>query len=179
VPQAALKQPEEKPAPKVIEKQLDEKMPKGWMSFSPAGGRFALFLPGEPKESKTVSQTVRGPIENHTFTIEAGRNSYAVAWFDFKGVVPQGPQIKGALDGGQKGMLDRMGDINILKQDDIDLNGFPGREVVFDSADKKSTLTVRLYLVKQRCYTLIATAPQGKSDQPEVRQFFDSFRLTP
>jgi hypothetical protein len=126
-----------------------------------------------------VSQTERGPIENHTFTLEAGANTYAVSWFDFPGVIPKGPQIKSALEGGQNGLLEKLGDVKILKDEEITLDGFPGKEVVVENAEKNYTLTVRLYLVRQRTYTLMASAPLGQSDRPEVRQFFASFRLVP
>jgi hypothetical protein len=151
--------------------------PQGWQSFSPPGGRFSVLLPGEPKETKTISQTERGAIETHTFAIETGPNTYGVSWFDFPGVVPQGPQIKGALEGGKKGLLEKLGRIKILKDEEITFDGFPGKEVVVENADKRYTLTVRLYLVRQRTYTLMASAPLGQTDAPEVRQFFASFRL--
>jgi hypothetical protein len=151
--------------------------PKGWQTFSPPGGRFTVLLPGEPKETKTISQTERGPIETHTFAIETGPHTYGVSWFDFPGVVPQGPQIKGALEGGKKGLLEKLGRIKVLKDEEISFDGFPGKEVVVENADKSYTLTVRLYLVRQRTYTLMASAPLGQSDAPEVRQFFASFRL--
>jgi hypothetical protein len=151
--------------------------PPGWQLFSPPGGRCTVLLPGEPKETKTVSQTERGPIETHTFALEAGANTFGVSWFDFPGVIPQGPQIKGALEGGKKGLLENLGSIKVLKDEEITFDGFPGKQVIVENRDKKYTLTVRLYLIGQRTYTLMASAPLGQSDTPEVRRFLASFRL--
>jgi hypothetical protein len=154
-------------------------VPPGWQAFSPPGGRFTVLLPGDPKETKSVSQTERGAIETHTFAIEAGANTYAVSWFDFPGVVPQGPQIKGALEGGKNGLLEKLGRIKVLKDEEITFDGFPGKEVVVENREKRYTLTVRLYLVRQRTYTLMASAPLGQSDAADVQRFFASFRLLP
>jgi serine/threonine protein kinase len=151
--------------------------PKGWQSFSPPGGRFAVLLPGEPKAMNTVTETERGPIQNHTFTIETGANTYAVSWFDFPGFVPEGPQIKESLEGGKKGLVTKLSPLKVLKETEISIDGFPGQEVVVENAEKKYRLTARLYLVGQRTYTLLATTPLGQDNTPEVRHFLASFRL--
>jgi Protein kinase domain len=161
------------------QKQLTVEAPEGWQSFSPPGGRFTVLLPGEPKKDVKASQTERGPIETCTFTIESGQHTYAAGWFDFPGIVPQGPQIKNALEGGQQGLLKNLGDVTILKDEEIALDGHPGKEVVIENKDKRYTLTVRLYLVRQRTYTLLASAPLGQADAADVKRFFASFRLVP
>jgi hypothetical protein len=165
------------PPPVVPKQPLRDDTPEGWQSFSPPAGRFAVLLPGEPKAAKTVSETQRGPIQTHTFTIEVGPNTYAVSWFDLPGVLPRGPQIRATLDGGQKGLLDKLGRVKVLKDKEISIDGFPGKEVVVENAERHYTLTARLYLVGQRIYTLLASAPLGQDDAPDVRVFFGSFRL--
>jgi hypothetical protein len=165
------------PPPAATPQPPADDIPRGWLAISPPGGRFTALFPGEPKETKAVSQTERGPIENHTLAIEVGASTYAVSWFDFPGVVPQGPQIKGALEGGQKGLLEKLGPVKVVKDREIALDGFPGKEVVVEDADKRFTLTVRLYLVRQRLYTLFASSPLGQPEGPDVRRFFASFRL--
>ncbi len=47
-----------------------------------------------------------------------------------------------------------------------------------ENAARRYTLTVRLYLVRQRTYPLMASSRLGQPDAPEVRQFLASFRLT-
>ena len=152
--------------------------PAGWETFASKEGRFRVLLPGEPKASKSTSKTERGEIENFTFTIEVGKNTYAVAYFDFPGVLPEGKQIKAALEGGQQGLLKNLGTVKVLEDKEITLDGYPGKHVVVENAEKEYTLTARLYLVKQRHYTLMISTPLGKADAPEVRKFLDSFRLT-
>jgi serine/threonine protein kinase len=166
-----------RPSDAVPKRPPTENTPQGWQRFTPPGGRFAVLLPGEPKETTTVSETERGPIKNHTFALEVGTSTYAVSWFDFPGIVPQGPQIKASLEGGQKGLLEKLGSVKVVKDRAISLDGFPGKEVVVENTDKRYTLTARLYLVRQRTYTLLASGPLGQADTPDVRHFFASFRL--
>jgi hypothetical protein len=165
------------PAPRAVAQPPADNAPAGWQAFSPPGGRLTVLLPGEPKETRTVSQTERGPVETHTFALEAAPNTYGVSWFDFPGVIPRGPQIKAALEGGQKSLLEKLGRVRVVKDEEIVFDGFPGKEVVIENADKRYTLTVRLYLVRQRTYILMASSPLGQANVSEVRQFFASFRL--
>ena len=72
----------------------------------------------------------------------------------------------------------RPGLVKILGNKDIDIAGFPGKEVVVENSDKKYTLTVRLYLVRRSAPTPCLRQPLWVSPpRLEPRQFLDSFHL--
>jgi serine/threonine protein kinase len=152
--------------------------PEKWLTFSPPGGRFSVLLPGEPRAGTTVTQSGRGELESLTFSIEAGPITYYAAYFDFPGIVPKGPQIKADLRNVLKSYRDKIGRVKIVRNEDTTLDGFAGKLLVLEDEQKRFVYTLRMYLVRNRVYTLMATVPTSQAEPPEVRQFLDSFRLT-
>jgi hypothetical protein len=79
---------------------------------------------------------------------------------------------KALLDGGVKGLA---GKGKLASDKEIMVEGNPGREVQAELLGLQ--MNIRIVLVKNRMYQLIAAGKPGTFSEKEIRTFFDSFKL--
>jgi hypothetical protein len=156
-----------------------ESTPPGWKKWAPAEGGFAVLLPGKPREEKASQDTPKGKTETHMYILEDGRHLYTVAYADLPGVIPRGPDIDKALEGGREGMLRSFPQAKLRQEKKIELAGYPGRgydlELIADG--KRFLLRMRMYLVNQRLFQVLAQVPEEESGLRDLEIYFGSFEL--
>ena len=138
-------------------------------------------LPGAPIPAADPDAATKSPHDLGDSTIEAPRTGKPPTrpdgeLTDFLAPA-EAPDELGRLGGYR--VLEVLGRVTVLKDRDITLGGFPGTEVVVDNVENRCILTLRIYTVRRRGYTLLASGPPDKPDAPEVQRFLTSFRLTP
>ncbi|MEM1238611.1 MAG: hypothetical protein AAGI45_02105 [Cyanobacteria bacterium P01_H01_bin.26] len=139
--------------------------------FSSTTGRFTVAFSGEPSTSSEMDDIDGTPTEIHEFSWEDGGSTYAVVYADLPASF---------LSLGTDAVLDTLRDeviedweLDGLEQLEINvqLSGYPGRRYRYSSAD--NTLDLRLYLVDERAYLLVAQ----DRDETAVNRFISSFSL--
>jgi predicted Ser/Thr protein kinase len=154
-----------------------------WETFTPAGGACSVRLPGRPSTEKKVEQTANGPVERTEYNLRAGPFHYNLSYADFPGRLFLGPDAEKALDAARDGAVNAVkGQGGRLRESRrVELDGFPGRDVVIEVGDGARLVLVRcrLYLVKQRFYQLTIAADAAEISRAEVDYFLDSLRLAP
>ncbi|NUO00379.1 MAG: hypothetical protein HUU01_07150 [Saprospiraceae bacterium] len=65
----------------------------------------------------------------------------------------------------------------LLSDVDIELDGFPGKEIKIDFRDGLAIIKMRFYLVKNKMYVIQAITETGKFPNKSVDRFMDSFKL--
>jgi hypothetical protein len=139
-----------------------------WTELTSKEGRFSVVLPGTPrvskKEGKGSTRTTWEVVR------EKGNLSYAVMTTDYKRVDKVDPKLvlTGIADSFAK---------ETKKKRAIELNGFPGVELVLEQDGGKVILTYRAYFVKGRLYQVMVAHTPGLKDKAQARRFFDSFKL--
>src|SRR5205823_4011103 len=101
--------------------------------------------------------------------------AYVAVHFDLP---PGGPQLTSdqRFEGTKQGVLAMTPGSKFVSESNITLNGkHPGREMKFE-VNGKFTVTLRVYLVENRGYQLIAGGPGASA--ADVKKFLDSFKLT-
>src|SRR2546423_834410 len=78
---------------------------KTWKEFSSAEGRFAILMPGTPKEEIQTNQTDMGQLEIHTFTLQTSVAVYMAAYTDFPITVHTQELVEKILDGARSNLL--------------------------------------------------------------------------
>ncbi len=139
--------------------------------FSSASGRFAVAFPENPSVSSEMDDIDGDPIELHEFSAETDDYSYTVLYADMPSAF---------LSLGSETVLDELRDALLEDLDledlteleaDVQLAGHPGRRYRYSDGD--GTLDIRLYLVDERMYWLIAS----DTDETSVNRFVNSFAL--
>ena len=142
---------------------------QGSLYSSPAG-QFEVAFP-TPPEVTTEDDDIEGePIEIHVFETSNGTSQYMVAYSDLPATF---------LSQGTDTVLDDLRDSfeDIDPEDlkaveiDVQLGDYPGRRYRY--SHDAGTIDMRLYLVDQRAYLLLAV----DDNQTDVDRFISSFAL--
>jgi hypothetical protein len=144
----------------------DKPAAAGWKEYTHKDGGFSVRLPVEPKNtSKDGPDGKTGGME--ATTPDGVR--YEVQFND----VP-----KGGLAAGPKFLLDaivkQLGD-NVKSHKEVKLGDEPGVELAVEMGE--IGITQRIFIVKERMYQLLVTAPKGKGNAAEAAAFLDSFKV--
>lgn len=158
-------------------------VPKGATSFTSKSQGFAAWFPTQPSQIQRVVRLPNG--ENFTTSIfQTGTRpvSYIVmvspkpARIDIK--KPTGP-----LDAMQRGFVksSRVKVKGKQRGQELQLNGFPGRELEIGSVDGVTAIRVRLYLTPKNSYQLFAHGAKAamQKQSAQVERVFDSFLILP
>ena len=129
---------------------------------------------------KRVLNTAVGQIELHMFitTTQRGKVAFAVMYNDYPasltGKTDPDKILINALNGAVRSKQGR-----ILERKNLKLDGYPGKQVKLEgsSKGKKRIGYIRVYLVKNRLYQLLAFGQgAGKLQESDVNKFFKSFQ---
>jgi hypothetical protein len=143
-------------------------------------GGFSVKLPGKPIEQTKTIPTIFGPTDLTVLEAVAPKQEacYAVGYIDYPAQVLQLVQeddVQDLLKVTGAGAVQAV-DGKVVSEKEIRLGAHPGREFDADILDGKATLRLRVYLVKQRLYMVMAVAPKG--EPAGFGDFFGSFKLT-
>ena len=156
-----------------------------WKEFSSTAGRFKVALPGNPTEtSKTVEYRFR-KFKRHMFNLEAGFGAFLVSYSDLPVILAEQDEVEEFLNHHMHEGEVASSQGKLLSKTEIDLDGYPGRELIVETPD--STFRMKYYLVEQRFYQIAISTPNGPAKNAEgtaksmeiiASKFFDSFKLT-
>ncbi len=132
-------------------------------------------MPAEPDRSEQPLEGVDGVLM-YRFRADdqAAMIVYSVSFADYK---INNPDLLAQiiLEGVCSARRDKT-EYRIVKEEEITLDGHPGREIVSEVSDRAEE-TYRTYLVGKRLYQLTATDAGGGKNAADVSKFFESFEL--
>lgn len=145
-----------------------------WAWHESREGGFSVQMPGAPQEERTPPNpalgqvggvTVRAIVDGRTYSAE--RRVYVREPSDVESVIDL---MRDKLVELLRGELER--------QQDLQLAGRPGRELVLSLPDGRM-LRTRYCLVGKNVFQILAFVPRGQESSPETNKFFNSFHLLP
>jgi hypothetical protein len=149
-----------------------------WKDFSSPDGRFTVEFPGTPKQVKDPRQTKFGKVEAQLVILSVSNKVfYGVEYLDYPASVLRAHGADELLDDASDSAVKGVKGARIESKETINVNGNPGRQLVL-SAPGNLQLTMRMYLVKNRLYQVIASVGQGEEKTADPKRFLDSFKLT-
>lgn len=131
-----------------------------WRTISNSEGRFTILMPGTPTEDKK---------DGHSFMVQTDQGVYMIAYKDFPGEIGNLPPDQYLDQVSEELATD--GD-KVVGKRKINLAGYPGRELQYETADGLDGIA-RIYLVKERVYTVIVMPSKAQ----DAQKFLNSFRL--
>jgi len=146
-----------------------------WKEYRSAEGGFTVLLPGQPALDTKSTNTDLGPIVMHTFMCSTDNLYCSVVYYDVPpGVHKSSDQL---LEDTCNGFVQGAKLTEKAERRAIDIDGYPGRELIGESPDGTFLLMARYYHVKNRIYLVMVGSAIAEASSPEVGRFLDSFRL--
>ncbi|HEX8846398.1 MAG TPA: hypothetical protein VF791_17255 [Pyrinomonadaceae bacterium] len=140
-------------------------------------GAFKIDMPGTPKEQTQTIPTPAGPITAIMYSAEAKGEAFLVGYSDYPASLANTDPEMLFNAGRDNAMRSVSG--KITSERSITLNGKPGKEFVGDATrPQEGTMTVRIYWVSPRIYTVIYIRPKGAAASENGEKFLNSFQLT-
>ena len=145
-------------------------------------GRFVVTFPPGFGEPQLSAHSVDSPVGKLTFSMYIAENSSGACFASYNDyppeVIEQGdPKVM--LDGARDGALRNING-KLIKEDEITLEGHPGRAISFSGSKEGKSFFGRadIFLVNPRLYQVMSLAySQSDLETPAIRDFFKSFRL--
>jgi hypothetical protein len=165
------------PAVKPAQSENQSKLPAGWKEIDSKEGRYHVALPtGQVQDSSRNAKTPfgEGTLYEKMILLSDKSRLYAVQYMDVAGEIKDEDSF---LDGFVREQLKNNPGSQEKNLRKITMSGRPGLE--FEAqVPEKGNLFVRIYLDKNRLYSLISRGLPGKPRSDEIQAFFDSFQIT-
>ncbi|HEY9604193.1 MAG TPA: hypothetical protein V6C85_21440 [Allocoleopsis sp.] len=149
-----------------------------WEKFSSPEGKFSILMPVKPTQEKQTTGSSSLSLETNLFKASSNNNqaTYSVSYTDFPPELAQLPASFLFDSLSSRFTSDRK--LKLLKQQDIKLNEYPGKEFQFE-ASGRTLITYRAYLVEKRLYQVISETPKSTGNAPssDSEKFLNSFQL--
>jgi hypothetical protein len=149
---------------------------KDWTWKTYRGDRFSVLFPGEPKVTALPAEDDKVGYTEAKLDVPGNKVSFAAGFSDHAAAEVAKPES--FLDDHVN--APRWGVTDVLHERSLTLGGNPGRVLILRRNISGTPLRIysRLYLVKQRLYSLIvSTLDVGGVDEDVVKRFMDSFKL--
>jgi len=152
--------------------------PAVWTEFRSNEGGFSVLMPGQPTPNKVTVNTASGVKEADMFTLNEGDlNEYIIAYSKYSTTDSKSRSTDKLFNAVRDGLL-LVQQGKLLSEAAINLDGYIGREIAFQSPDGFIT-RVRFYVVANRFYQISARARTNERAPEAMKRFLDSFRLLP
>ena len=169
----------QKAQPKDVSAVVDAS-PAAWKEFSSTEGRFAIRLPGTPKES---TQSL-GQMNLRIFQLQSAFE-YSVMYADYpEEINDSDPALaKRVLDNGLEGAVAAV-NAKLVEVQEVSIGKHPGRQYV-EQMPNGTIMRGKTFLVGNRLYQIAITTPKEEGSLAESVRFYrdtaakylDSFRL--
>ncbi len=145
-----------------------------WSEYSYAADGFAVSAPQRPTVKKLVTQTAAGPVTSQVYSVDLGGNNafmFSSTHYD-QGLIA--PRAMDALEGAKNGAVANVHG-TLVSQQRISIDGNPGYELFIAASNYH--VRVRIYVVGDYLYQLLAIAPVDAPLPKDSDKFLGSFRL--
>jgi hypothetical protein len=151
--------------------------PPGWKVFAPGDGRFSVLMPGLPLSEQQTFTTKGGNMVLYLFNLDRGRMNerFSVQYTDYpEQFLKEARSADTVLTKASTVDAFNIGG-TVVSEKSFPLGLYPGRELQVENAEL--AMRIRLYLVDQRLYKVVATWPKSRTFSTDDERFLASFRL--
>ena len=156
-----------------------------WVEVSPAGLGFSVAMPRKPTVDQQYVELPFGRVPFSMHVVELDTMAYIVGLATYPKKVMQATDPATMLPGAQAGSIKNV-DGRLVHEQEITLNGYPGREFTAEGTGKGSAATqlpiggllhARFYVVDNRMYQVMVIGTKDSLPQADIDKFFSSFQL--
>jgi hypothetical protein len=145
-----------------------------WQEFVAPDGRFSVLMPGIPEMQVNEVQSGLGPLTQTVFMVDRGPQAYMIGYTEFDAATLAQQSAATLLeDATGRGVAGVGGEV--LEFQEIEQDGYPGRELRLEVADGDGQIHARFFLVDDRLYQISAIVATRIVDEEINQRFLDSF----
>lgn len=155
---------------------------KQWDSFTFDEYGYQIDFPSEPKYLSQKTNSEVGLLDLHIQLVDytmKGGSLYGISYTEYPGSFISSDKkemlpdyFKAAVNGAVNNMSGEL-----LSESVIEIDGYPGREIKAAIKNGGYHMTMRMYLVKNKFYSLQVLSLRKAIDEEATKNFFDSFEL--
>lgn len=156
-----------------------------WRTYNAAGDGYSIEFPAAPVEKSQSQNTAYGNVELKIVQAAMPDGAVFQATSTRLPAFPDGESTTGELgrtmlEGGVKGMVERLPGGRLLSSSTVDKGRYPGREALLTmtAGGTQGEGHFRIYLSATHIYQIGWLGPQGKKPQADVDRFLNSFNIT-
>ncbi len=149
-------------------------LPKeSWAEYVSPDKRFRVTMPGKPEFQKYPVPRTEVVMTLHLVDLKT--SAFLVSYYD---IPPDQTRVspEARLDAVAKGTVEKPLGRSLIKATSIDIDGYPGQELVIQEAKEGHTI-LRLYMVEERFYMVSAVGKDFTDKHPDVVKFFSSLKI--
>lgn len=150
-----------------------------WEEYKSEEGNFSVLFPQKPQLDKQSTPTAVGDIVLNMYMVEMGDVVYFVMISDMPEKIIEGNDPKKLLEGGRDGALQQLQNSNLIKQEEIEIDGHTGIQIEAEGVTEGIEVYLKgnYYLVKNRLYQVYVMAKKGAYSSDDINKFLESFKL--
>ncbi len=148
---------------------------QGWQTYRSAPGRFSVLMPCSPTTETKSTETDLGPIAMQMASCVTSNRFTSVIYYDVPSTVTKTAEslLTDTADAFMKGG----GFVEKAGRQQIAIDGYPGIEIIGESADGQSVVQARYYLVRSRVYLVMVGTAASDVAAPDIGSYFGSFKV--
>ncbi len=148
--------------------------PATWQEFRSKDGNFKVLLPGAPTTENLTSPSAKGPLTVHLVTVQAGNQTYTVAYNDYPQSVVDHATPDSILDLAVEGALGDAG--RLVSSSAISLNAHTGRTIEA-ALPEGIRYRANFILDHSRLYQVSILESPGTKREEDQARFLGSFEI--
>jgi len=149
--------------------------------FESREGGFSVLVPASLQEKTQDVESGFSKMTVHAFIGGTDLLRYFISYLDYDDEVLAELKADEILRQAQAQLVSSP-DAVVLAEAEITLDGYPGREITFDTGEESNpelTVKARLLLVGPRLYQIMVMVPKGDVSTVSSNEFLQSFTLLP
>ena len=149
-----------------------------WRELSVPEGRFAVLLPGKAQHESRTLNTAAGALTMTMYAFSLKQGSMGVAYTDYPAAALAAEHGREQLDAARDALLRNIGG-GVRSEEDISIEGFPGRQVYAEgqAGAQGVLLKARFVAVGNRLYQIAYIGAKDGVAMADVDMFLTSFKL--
>jgi hypothetical protein len=151
--------------------------PASWKDVTPAGEKFVIKMPGDPKAKKRDVPVPRGGnITFHSQIVEGKGYQFVLNYADYPPDQLKFANMDKMLDDACTSLRGAYPNGKPAGEKKVRLGSYPGREMVVEQIGAR-TLVARIFMVRNRMYQAFVIGPAVTATDADVRKFLDSLKV--
>jgi hypothetical protein len=152
-------------------------LPDGWKILSSQSGNYQVLMPAKTQNKTLTIPSKAGNLKAYmvTASLPSPETAYIMSHVEYPSQVDKMDKQK-MLDDARDAVAKK--GRKIVSEKQIEMNGFPGRELVITAEEKGQNLRMdaQMFLINRRLYQLLVVSTDGR--RPEnADDFFSSLKL--
>jgi hypothetical protein len=149
--------------------------------FESRAGGFSILVPASLQEKTQDVESGFSKMTVHAFIGGTDLLRFFISYLDYDEEVLTELKADEILRQAQAQLVSSP-DAVVLSEAEITLNGYPGREITFDTGEESNpelSVKARIFLVGPRLYQIMVMIPKGDVGTVSNNAFLESFSLLP